>query len=210
MNYLFFDTETTGLLPKDCEIKNNINNFPRLVEFGFVLLDNNFKEIYSADYIIKPKDFEIPVNCSEIHKITTEIANEKGVDIKNALDDFQDNYNKSDCLVCHNFYFDRKIVESELFRQNIIVKMKEKLHICTMIKTIKFVGALFKNGRPNKYPTLSELYLKIFNKDFENKHNALSDIKATVECFKELINLKIFDMEVIIEKFNIQKQNNEN
>jgi DNA polymerase III epsilon subunit-like protein len=206
MNYLFFDTETTGLLPKDCDVKNNIDNFPRLVELAFVLLDSNLNKIYSADYIIKPEGFEIPIVCSNIHQITTEIANEKGIEIKKVLEDFQSNYDKSDCVVCHNFYFDRKIVESELFRQNIIIEMKKKLHICTMMKTIKFVGALFKNGRPNKYPTLTELYFKLFNKDFENKHNALSDVNATIECFIELINNNHFVIDDIIKNFELKKE----
>ena len=72
---LFFDTETTGLLPKNCDIENNINNFPRLVELAFILFDEFGVKLYEADYIIKPDGFEIPITASNINGITTQIAN---------------------------------------------------------------------------------------------------------------------------------------
>ena len=191
---LFFDTETTGLLPKNCDIENNINNFPRLVELAFILFDEFGVKLYEADYIIKPDGFEIPITASNINGITTQIANDKGVDIKVATNDFMRQYEQADYLVCHNFYFDRKIVESELYRQNVIIKMKTKPHICTMLKTIKFTGATFKNSSKLKFPTLTELYFKCFDKDFENKHNALGDVSATAECFKYLIENQIINL----------------
>ena len=42
-----------------------------------------------------------------------------------------------------------------------------------------------------KYPKLDELYYKLFNKHFENQHNAMADIEATLECYKELIKLNL-------------------
>ena len=33
---------------------------------------------------------------------------------------------------------------------------------------------------------LNELYYKLFHSNFENAHNAFSDILATIKCFKEL------------------------
>ncbi len=37
-----------------------------------------------------------------------------------------------------------------------------------------------------KYPSLQELHKKLFNYEFEDAHNALSDIRATLKCFFEL------------------------
>ena len=39
-----------------------------------------------------------------------------------------------------------------------------------------------------KYPKLGELYYKLFNKHFNNQHNAMADVEATYECYKELLN----------------------
>ncbi len=38
-----------------------------------------------------------------------------------------------------------------------------------------------------RYPKLQELYNKLFGADFENAHNAFSDISATVKCFWEMV-----------------------
>ena len=46
----------------------------------------------------------------------------------------------------------------------------------------------------SKNQSLTELYFKCFDKDFENKHNALGDVSATVECFKYLIENQIISL----------------
>ena len=51
-----------------------------------------------------------------------------------------------------------------------------------------------KNPTPNdlyKYPKLSELYQKLFNKEPEGKlHDSSFDVQCLVECFKELVKTK--------------------
>ena len=37
-----------------------------------------------------------------------------------------------------------------------------------------------------KWPTLSELYRILYNSEYENAHNALSDVMATYFCMKKL------------------------
>ena len=39
-----------------------------------------------------------------------------------------------------------------------------------------------------KWPTLSELHIKLFGVDFEDAHDALVDISITEKCFWELRN----------------------
>jgi DNA polymerase III epsilon subunit-like protein len=34
-----------------------------------------------------------------------------------------------------------------------------------------------------KWPSLSEPYFKLFNKDFEDAHDAFVDVRACAECF---------------------------
>jgi DNA polymerase III epsilon subunit-like protein len=43
-----------------------------------------------------------------------------------------------------------------------------------------------------KYPKLDELYYMLFNKHFDNQHNAMADVEATYECYKELLRLGIY------------------
>ena len=41
-------------------------------------------------------------------------------------------------------------------------------------------------NREYKWPNLTELHKKLFDCDFENAHDALSDVKACAKCFFEL------------------------
>lgn len=55
-----------------------------------------------------------------------------------------------------------------------------------MLSTVDFVGALNRWGKPGKWPTLTELHVKLFECEFEGAHDALDDVKAMVNCFFEL------------------------
>ena len=62
--YLFFDTETTGL-PRSWKAPvHDLSNWPRLVQLAYLLYDNSGNLVLSADRIIKPEDFTIPVSAS--------------------------------------------------------------------------------------------------------------------------------------------------
>lgn len=45
-----------------------------------------------------------------------------------------------------------------------------------------------------RYPKLQELYIKLFDVDFENAHDAFSDISATLKCFKEMVKRRIISI----------------
>lgn len=72
-------------------------------------------------------------------------------------------------------------------------KAEDALHkgkrIDTMMKTIKFVGALYQNGKPGKFPKLEELFAKLFPGETFPAHDALEDIRALRRCVPELVNL---------------------
>ena len=42
-----------------------------------------------------------------------------------------------------------------------------------------------------KWPTLSELHIKLFGEDFEGGHDALEDVKACAKCLFELQNRQL-------------------
>lgn len=43
-----------------------------------------------------------------------------------------------------------------------------------------------RSYRGYKYPKLIELYKFLFQKEFDNQHNAIDDVNATFECYKKL------------------------
>ena len=62
----------------------------------------------------------------------------------------------------------------------------EKERVCTMLSSIDFCKIPSSNNRGYKWPRLSELHIKLFEKDFEDAHDALVDTSACVRCFFEL------------------------
>ena len=183
-NYLFFDTETTGL-PTDW--KAPAEQFPRLVQLGYMIFDENKKLLKTGNHIIKPVGFEISKEVSEIHGITNEIALEKGEDLKEVMIMFVEHLNNAKYIIGHNLSYDRKIIRGELMRNGIEYNSDSKIKICTMHSSRNYCKLPGKRGF--KIPKLQELHVKLFGEEFENAHNALADVMATVQCFWKMKEL---------------------
>jgi len=185
--YLFFDTETTGL-PKNWKAPvSDTNNWPRIVQIAWILSSKEKGRIESNDYIIKPEGYEIPIESSRIHGITTQKAYAEGIDLIEALKKFNLALQKSSCLVAHNMNFDEKVLGAEFLRKGIENDFFEKNRLCTMEKSTQYCKLPGRYGY--KWPSLSELHNILFGKDFEDAHNAAGDINATENCFWKLRDL---------------------
>jgi len=198
MKILVFDTETTGL-PKSWKAPvTDVNNWPRMVQVAWVQANTETGAKLTCNYIIQPEGYTIPTAAAKIHGITTEQATAEGVSLGKVLDVFSKRIAEADIMVAHNYSFDKAIVGAEFIRtgreQHCTVLLKKK-SVCTMLATIKFVGARNKRGG-NKFPTNMELYKKLFGKEFEGAHDAKADVEATDRSFWEccrvgLLNDKI-------------------
>ena len=196
--YLFFDTETTGL-PKDWKAPiSDLDNWPRLVQIAWSHYDSSGNKILGNNYIIKPQGFVIPPYSSIVHRISTERALKEGVDLKMVLEKFARDIKNVKFLVAHNMEFDAKIVGAEFLRINTPNNISEISKICTMKKATNFCQISGRYGF--KWPTLSELYSKLFEEDFENAHDASVDISACAKCFFQLRKMKIISSKEIDQK----------
>ena len=184
--YLFFDTETTGLPLDNYAPTSNTANWPRLVQLSWIVTDvdgNIFKE---SDKIIYPEGFTIPTESSNIHGITTAIAKRRGIPLATAVEEFLEDMKTVNTLVGHNISFDLHIMGAELVRMGKRDIMQQKPSICTMQSSVNYCKIPSKNGFGYKWPRLQELHVKLFGYEFEDAHNSMSDITATLKCFKEL------------------------
>ncbi|MCK9445564.1 3'-5' exonuclease [bacterium] len=182
--YLFFDTETTGLPKRYNAPLNDFDNWPRLVQIAWILYDNKGKKILSKDYIIKPEGFTIPHESSLIHGITTARAIKEGCDLVDVLSEFEGLLDEADFLIGHNIDFDQKIMCVEFLRMGNENCFNNKAMFCTMKASTNFCAINSQYGY--KWPKLSELHYKLFEKDFDEAHNALKDIEITAKCFWEM------------------------
>ncbi|MFZ6022015.1 MAG: hypothetical protein ACOYT9_00915 [Patescibacteria group bacterium] len=85
--YLVADIETTGLPIKRKAKPEDFDNWPYIVQIGWLLFDNEGKCIELKHYVIN-QNIDIPKDSVAIHGITNEIAKEKGVSPKIAYTDF--------------------------------------------------------------------------------------------------------------------------
>lgn len=187
--YLFFDTETTGLPPRDLEDSSydQIDVWPRLVQIGWIVTDANGNTIKRRSEIIRPEGFIIPKDASDVHGITTEKAMQIGVPIGKVLREIYDDMLHVKLLVAHNFGFDHKILGAEFYRKNIDTNIiDDKEHICTMLSTTNYCELLPIRFGEYKWPKLEELHHKLFGCTFSDAHDALADVEATKKCFFEL------------------------
>ena len=198
--FLIFDTETTGL-PKrwDAPI-SDLNNWPRVVQLAWQLHDEDGSLVSDKTYVIKPVDFDIPFESEKVHGISTLLATQIGEKIQTVFSEFLKDLSSASYIVGHNLKFDINVVSSELYRLDIENQLlnKKVLDTCTenTANVCKLPGG--KSGK-FKFPTLVELYENLFNKQFENAHNASADVEANAMVFFELIRQKLFDNSLIEE-----------
>ena len=184
--YLFFDTETTGI-PNDYKAPcTNTDNWPRLIQLGWLLTDAEGRILSEGNHIVRPDGFEIPKAASDVHGITTEFALENGKPLLDVIFAFGADLNQADCMVGHNLDYDLHIVGAEYVRLGYDSRiMFARPTLCTMQATIQFCNIPGRFGP--KWPKLMELYTTLFGQEFDGAHDAMADIVATKDCFFELI-----------------------
>ena len=183
--YLFFDTETTGLPQNYNAPSSDIKNWPRLIQLSWIITDQFQNILAKHNHIIKPNGFVIPNESISVHGISTEYAKINGENLDEVLDLFESDIKSAKYIIGHNIDFDKKIIEAEFYRENKVLSWKGTISLCTMKSAIDFCK--LRNFYGYRYPKLQELYNKLFGADFENAHNAFSDISATVKCFWEMV-----------------------
>ena len=184
IHYLFFDTETTGLPNNYNAPTYFVNNWPRLVQLSWITTDEDCNILSKNDHIIYPDGFIIPEEASQLHGITTKIALDKGEPLEVVIDKFMEDFNASKIIVGHNISFDKKIIGAELIRLGKKDVMNSKESFCTMESSTDYCK--IPGYRGYKWPKLQELHKKLFGYEFEDAHNSMCDINATLKCFKEM------------------------
>ena len=209
MKITVFDTETTGLIPKNIDISNlildDLQKCPYILQFSYINYDTETNEIikYSDDYVKNENNIEIPIESTKIHGITSNKIDKNGKNIEEVIDDFMCIYTSStDKLVGHNISYDVNMLLIELMRlviknennkwivyYNIIFKNMKNVY-CTMKNTVNIcnISSLNKNGQSYmKYPKLNELYFHLFNETPNNLHDSLIDCFCCLRCYVKII-----------------------
>jgi DNA polymerase III epsilon subunit-like protein len=194
MKVCIFDTETTGLpVNKSIAGWRAPNNWPHLVSISWAILDGDTNKVEKkVSYIIYPHDWVIPKEASDIHRITQEIALERGYYLENVMEEFLSE--KYDVLVAHNMDFDRNVLFSTLRWD---MNRKECNVFGNVFCTMAFSRNLCKI--PSEYydgykaPKLSELYRYVFGRepDSSQLHGSHYDVQILTEIVQNCGQIRI-------------------
>jgi DNA polymerase III epsilon subunit-like protein len=191
MKILVFDTETSGLpLKKNASITET-EEWPYILQLSFIVYDDSENKIIQIYNNYIKQNINISKESTNIHGITRELIDEKGVDINDAMNVFDIALQNSDIVVGHNISFDKRMYMVEAIRryrrQYFTINGIKKKEYCTMKNSTNICKIERVNNKTNKkyykYPTLKELHTKLFNEFPTNLHNSLIDVFATLRCY---------------------------
>lgn len=199
MMYLAYDTETTGLpIDPSSPIYTDVLNWPRVYQVGAILFDEMGFEYGRMNSFVRPYGWNIPevddflksMGAESFHEkqgITTEMLLEKGKPMHEVMTEFLVLARQADAKVCHNALFDNPVMSCEMFRHDMLTKeWLDKPQYCTKELTtdmLQLPGGLHGHY---KWPNLQEAYRHFFGKEFDDAHDAMADVQATMEVFLEI------------------------
>jgi DNA polymerase III epsilon subunit-like protein len=214
---LVFDTETTGLPLKNIPAKEDLGNYPTVLQFAGSffevdldkLQDDNYgvvRDIFNINSYVQPyrKDVKTVTHpkALKVHGITDEIA-ETGNLIETVALLYQGLAIQADVIVAHNLDFDSNVMMSEMLNLGLVLGTRKTL--CT-ICTMEFAKPILKLPNESQYareeyknPNLGELYQYLFDENLEDNHlahDADGDVAATRRVFLELLKT-----EEVLESF---------
>jgi DNA polymerase III epsilon subunit-like protein len=176
MKHLIFDTETTGL-PRSSIVP--IEKQPRVIEFAAILWDDDLNDEQEFSWFFNP-GIPIPAEASKVSNITDDMVKD-APPFSRVAPAIRALLVLADVVVAHNLFFDLHMVSNE-FRRADTADVKWPKGICTVEATEHIQGHRLK---------LASLHRLLFNEDFEGAHRAMTDVKALLRCYRELIRREL-------------------
>lgn len=161
---MFLDLETTGL---------NLTT-SRIVQIGIIYNEKTY------NILIDP-EIPIPADASYVHGVKDEDVKGK-MKFRDIAPKLLKMVEEAECLVGYNLRtYDYIILFIEFLRAGIEIPHKQIIDVYEMIKDVE------------KSKKLKDVYLRMMGFEFNNAHDALSDIKATREVYSHIMenHLKI-------------------
>ena len=209
MRVLIFDTETSGLPDGRNPSILSTTKWPYIMQLSYLYIDlskNTIIKKYNS--IIKiSENVSVNEESIAIHGITKARSLSEGIDISDALKEF--NRDLLDChvVIGHNISFDKRMIMVECIRNkiyhNFTINNVKKAEYCTMKNSIELCKIPFANNKNNKrshedasynrlvsykWPKLIELYRHLFgaNEEPTNLHNAMVDVLICARAYVKM------------------------
>ncbi len=167
----FLYTDTNGL--HKCSYNpssKNLYKYARLIAMHYIIGEytDKFTQTLKKTIILKPKTINFDPTAQKFHKITYEMAMEKGIDNIKAMNELKADLANVKILIGHSLAFHIKSLQSECFRTAVNINFGSFINIDMMS---------FGNTTKNSFPKLSDLVTKY------KINNSLSQIEQYRELF---------------------------
>ena len=175
-----FDVETTGLSQtEDYIIQLSAIRFKK----------GTFEQVKTFNHYIKPvRAYEIKPGAFEAHGLTKDFIEENGVPLKSVAREFIEMFDDADVLTYNGNRFDVNMIYKDLLMLGIEFPMEGKI----------FYDSYGMEARLNPRK-LSNVYFNYTGRNLENAHNSLADVEATIEVFKNQLEVLKEDNETGVE-----------
>ena len=185
--YLFFDTETTGLIDYKKELSDPSQ--PRITQLAALLTDEDGNELDRMMEYVEPDGWEVPPEITALNGTTTDKLQMLGQPMTKVLARFNEMKERCTHRIGHNVSFDKQMLAREAFAYDLPHDSSGKESLCTM-KMAKGIVSLPASKKMNeagmrgsKPPKLQEAYQYFFGKPFDKAHDAMADVIACKEVF---------------------------
>ena len=187
MKIIVFDTETTGLPPKNRQCMDPAQ-WPHIVQLSYLIYDADTDKIQEFKDVIISLGTHIPLpdESVAIHGITRTISLQQGVDIRVALFDFKTALAQCSRCVAHNLGFDTDMLQMEARRNQMSFFFPAPF--CTMRVSTDMCKLPSPHGMGYKWPKLLELHEYLFHRVPKNVHNSKIDTIVTLRCYHMLVH----------------------
>lgn len=191
---LLLDTETKGFPrgPRYASASHkNLKDYEtaRLLQFSFIMADENYNQIKLYDAIIKVDSAEyFSEQAVRIHGIDYAKTQSEGYSIEDVMNNFYEALKQVSAIIAYNAEFDINIIKSELFRMDkkeFLKELAKKEIICAMKMSSAIMNLKMKNGQ-EKYPNLKEAYQFFVGKPLVNAHNSKYDTINLLTIMKNM------------------------
>jgi len=158
------DTETTGLN----------KNTDRIIQLAVVKFNEAFETLAEKVWYIKPTGtWKINPDAEAVHKISEEFIRENGENLKDIAPEFLKLIEGTTILTYNGSTFDISFIQREFEREG----------LDTGFENHEFIDGYDIERRLNSN-RLMDTYRRYFGDDFEDAHDALADVKATIKVFQ--------------------------
>lgn len=180
--YLVIDTESNGLF--DYKKPADADGQPRLASITMILCNEELETEKEYHAYIRPNGWKMTEGATKVNKLTDEFLNEHGIEVAEALAEYNSHIDNGAIFVAHNARHDGKMMRAELRRAGLEDRFEQTPQLCTMRGMTDICKIPPVGGRGSyKWPALSEALLFIGAENLGD-HSAINDAKGALELLR--------------------------